>query len=276
MLLWLLIGCVLEKYFQVDQDNDVVLSFLQFEDKSDAVFDITEKCSEILDAEMSEDTVHNLPATLDSVSYEMQNRAGSENSLLDDDDDDDYFLNSGDLASIPVVGSDNEDDQNFTPKDTLPSEDHLEEGKRVAEHELDSEKDIQIENAIQKDLTSPFEQGPVFKSIQKDFSITRDNGKETFSTKDKNREVNLQEHEKRLEKIPKDPDSRLKSSFLDKAVHNQVEETLRTQLAPQTPETNFREYGQQPKTQEGELKISAVFSVSGSPLGKEQARLHLI
>ncbi|XP_030918884.1 zinc finger MYM-type protein 4 isoform X5 [Geospiza fortis] len=49
-------------------------------------------------------------------------------------------------------------------------------------------------------------------------------------------------------------------------VHNQVEETLRTQLAPQTPETNFREYGQQPKSQEGELKISAVFSVSGNPL----------
>ncbi|XP_048824688.1 zinc finger MYM-type protein 4 isoform X3 [Lagopus muta] len=298
----------------------------RFEDKSDAVFDITEKCSEILDAEMSEDAVHNLPATLDSVSYEIQNRAGSENSLLDDDDDDDYFLNSGDLASIPVVGSDNEDDQSFTPKDTLPAEDHLEEGKRVTEHELDSEKDIQIENAIQKDLTSPFEQGPVFKSIQKDFSIARDNGKETFSTKDKNREVNLQEHEKRLEKIPKDTDSRLKSSFLDKAVHNQVEETLRTQLAPQTPETNFREssylfsskesigqelgnsfapnirikeeplddeydkamapqqglldkikdepdnseeYGQQPKTQEGELKISAVFSVSGSPLAPQ-------
>lgn len=166
---------------------------------------------------MSEDTVHNLPTALDSVSYEIQNRAGSENSLLDDDDDDDYFLNSGDLASIPVVGSDNEDDQNFTPKDTLPSEDHLEEGKRITEHELDSEKDIQIENAIQKDLTSPFEQGPVFKSIRKDFSITRDNGKETFSTKDKNREGNLQEHEKRLEKIPKDTDSILKSSFLDKA-----------------------------------------------------------
>ncbi|XP_030820246.1 zinc finger MYM-type protein 4 isoform X6 [Camarhynchus parvulus] len=49
-------------------------------------------------------------------------------------------------------------------------------------------------------------------------------------------------------------------------VHNQVEETLRTQLATQTPETNFREYGQQPKSQEGELKISAVFSVSGNPL----------
>ncbi|XP_074971040.1 zinc finger MYM-type protein 4-like isoform X4 [Phalacrocorax aristotelis] len=244
----------------------------RFEDKSDAVFDITEKCGEILDAEMSEDTDHNLTPALDSISYGIQNRTGSENSLLDDDDDD-YFLNSGDLAGIPVVGSDNEDDQNFTPKDTLSSaihdEDHLEEGKRVTEHELDNEKEIQIQNAIQKDLTSPFEQGPVFKSIRKDFSITRDNGKETFSAKDKNREGHFQEREKRLEKIPKDMVSRLKSSFLDKAVHNQVEETLRTQLAPQTPETNFREYGQQPKTQEGELKISAVFSVSGSPLAPQ-------
>ncbi|XP_061216784.1 zinc finger MYM-type protein 4 isoform X1 [Neopsephotus bourkii] len=314
-----------------DQDNDTVLSFLQFEDKSDAVFDITEKCGEILDAEMSEDTDNNLTPALDSISYGIQTRTGSENSLLDDDDDDDdFFLNSGDLAGIPVVGSDNEDDQNFTPKDTLSSaisdEDHLEEGKRVTDHDLDSEKEIQVQNAIQKDLTSPFEQGPVFKSTRKDFSITRDNGKETFSAKDKNREGQLQEREKRLEKVPKDTDSRLKSSFLDKAVHNQVEETLRTQLAPQTPETNFREssylfsskesigqelgnsfapnirikeepledeydkamapqqglldkikdepdnpeeYGQQPKSQEGELKISAVFSVSGSPLAPQ-------
>ncbi|XP_051493916.1 zinc finger MYM-type protein 4 isoform X5 [Apus apus] len=244
----------------------------RFEDKSDAVFDITEKCGEILDAEMSEDTDHNLTPALDSISYGIQNRTGSANSLLDDDDED-YFLNSGDLAGIPVVGSDNDEDQNFTPKDTLSSvihnEDHLEEGKRATEHELDSEKEIQIQNAIQKDLTSPFEQGPVFKSIRKDFSIARDNGKETFSTKDKNREGHFQEREKRLEKIPKDMDSRLKSSFLDKAVHNQVEETLRTQLAPQTPESNFREYGQQPKSQEGELKISAVFSVSGSPLAPQ-------
>uniref|UniRef100_A0A8D2MZI0 Zinc finger MYM-type containing 4 n=1 Tax=Zonotrichia albicollis TaxID=44394 RepID=A0A8D2MZI0_ZONAL len=299
--------------------------FLQFEDKSDAVFDITEKCGEILDAEMSEDAEHNLAPALDSLSYGAPNRAGAENSLQGDDHD--YFLNSGDLAGIPVVGSDNEDEQNFTPKDTLSSaihdEDHLQEGKRVPDHELDSEKEIQVQNATQKDLTSPFEQGPVFKSLRKDFSRTRDNGKETFSAKDKNREGHFQEREKRLEKIPKDMDSRLKSSFLDKAVHNQVEETLRTQLAPQTPETNFREssylfsskesigqelgnsfasnirikkeplddeyakamapqqglldkikdepgnseeYGQQPKSQEGELKISAVFSVSGNPL----------
>ncbi|XP_058712231.1 zinc finger MYM-type protein 4 isoform X3 [Poecile atricapillus] len=295
----------------------------RFEDKSDAVFDITEKCGEILDAEMSEDADHNLTPALESLSYGVPNRAGPENSLQGDDHD--YFLNSGDLAGIPVVGSDNEDDQNFTPKDTLSSaigdEDHLEEGKRVPDHKLDSEKEIQVQNAIQKDLTSPFDQGPVFKSLQKDFSITRDNGKETFSAKDKNREGHFQECEKQLEKIPKDVDSRLKSGFLDKTVHNQVEETLRTQLAPQTPETNFREssylfsskesigqelnsfapnirikkeplddeyakamapqqglldkikdepgnseeYGQQPKSQEGELKISAVFSVSGNP-----------
>uniref|UniRef100_A0A8C3UPG9 TRASH domain-containing protein n=1 Tax=Catharus ustulatus TaxID=91951 RepID=A0A8C3UPG9_CATUS len=240
----------------------------RFEDKSDAVFDISEKCGEILDAEMAEDADQNLTPVLDSLSYGVANRAGPENSLQGDDHD--YFLNSGDLAGIPVVGSDNEDDQNFTPKDTLSSaihdEDHLEEGKRVPDHELDSEKEIQVQNAIQKDLTSPFEQGPVFKSLRKDFSVTRDNGKETFSAKDKNREGHFQDNEKRLEKTPKAMDSRLKSSFLDKAVHNQVEETLRTQLVPQTPETNFREYGQQPKSQEGELKISAVFSVSGSPL----------
>ncbi|XP_064028988.1 zinc finger MYM-type protein 4-like isoform X7 [Pogoniulus pusillus] len=305
-----------------------VLSFLQFEDKSDAVFDITEQYEEIVDAEMAEDGDRNLAPSLSSLSYGIQTRTGSESSLLDEDDD--YFLSSEDLAGIPVVGSDNEDDHRYPPKVTLSTsirvEDHLEEGKRVTEHELDSEKEIQIQNAIQKDLTSPFEQGPVFKSLRKDFSITRDNGKETFSAKDKSREGHFQEHEKRLEKIPKDMDSRLKSSFLDKAVHNQVEETLRTQLAPQTPETNFREssylfsskesigqelgnsfapnirikeeplddeydkamapqqglldkikdepdnseeYGQQPKTQEGELKISAVFSVSGSPLAPQ-------
>lgn len=168
---------------------------------------------------MSEDADHDLTPALDSLSYGVPNRAGPENSLQGDDHD--YFLNSGDLAGIPVVGSDNKDDQNFTPKDTLSSaihdEDHLEEGKRVTDHELDSEKEIQVQNAIQKDLTSPFEQGPVFKSLRKDFSITRDNGKETFSAKDKNREGHFQEREKRLEKIPKDMDSRLKSNFLDKA-----------------------------------------------------------
>lgn len=170
---------------------------------------------------MSEDTDHNLAPALDGISYGMQNRAGSANSLLDEDD---YFLNSGDLAGIPVVGSDNEDDPNFSPKDSLPSvihaEDSLGEGKRVTEHELDSEKELQIQNAIQKDLTSPFDQGPIFKSIRKDFSITRDNGKETFSTKEKNREGPFQEREKRLEKIPKEIDSRLKSSFHDKTGNN--------------------------------------------------------
>ncbi|XP_074832148.1 zinc finger MYM-type protein 4-like isoform X2 [Carettochelys insculpta] len=276
---------------------------------------------------MSEDTDHNLIPGLESISYEMQNRTGSENSLLDEDD---YFLNSGDLAGIPVVGSDNEDDHSFTAKESLPStihtEDSMDNGKRVTEHELDSEKELQIQNAIQKDITSSCDQGPIFKPIRKDFSIARDNGKETFSTKEKSREGHFQEREKRLEKIPKELDSRLKSSFLDKTVTNQVEETLRTQLAQQIPETNFREssylfaskesigqelgnsfapnirikeeplddeydkamapqqglldkikdepnhseeYGQQPKTQEGELKISAVFSVSGSPLAPQ-------
>uniref|UniRef100_A0A670XYL0 Zinc finger MYM-type containing 4 n=1 Tax=Pseudonaja textilis TaxID=8673 RepID=A0A670XYL0_PSETE len=296
---------------------------LQFEDKTDAVFG-----ENIINSEMSEKTVHNLSPAFDSIPYRMQNRTGSTNSLLDDSD---YFLNSGDLAGIPVVGSDNEEEQTFAPKDglssALRSEDSRGDGRRVRDHVVDNEKDTQMQNMIQKDLSPPFDKGPsVFKSLRKDFSIARDDSKDTFLTKEKTREGSFQERDKRLEKMPKELDSRLKSSLLDKSVANQVNETLRTHLVPQTPETNFREssylfankdsvgqehgnsyapnirikeepldndydkamapqpglmnkikdepdstedYGQQPKTQEGELKISAVFSVSGSPLAPQ-------
>uniref|UniRef100_A0A5F8AAY2 Zinc finger MYM-type containing 4 n=1 Tax=Macaca mulatta TaxID=9544 RepID=A0A5F8AAY2_MACMU len=242
----------------------------RFEQKSGAVFDeIVENCGGIMDTEMSEDIDHNLTPTLDSMSYGMPNQTGSENSLLDEDD---YFLNSGDLAGIPVVGSDNEDEQDFSSKDNLVSsihtDDSLEVERRVTQHESDNENEIQIQNKLKKDFPKQFDQVSVFKSIRKDFSLVRENSKETFSGKEKNRDLTY-EREKRLDKPHKDLDSRLKSSFFDKAA-NQVEETLHTHL-PQTPETNFREYshGQQQKTQEGELKISAVFSVSGSPLAPQ-------
>uniref|UniRef100_A0A8D1UEH2 Zinc finger MYM-type containing 4 n=1 Tax=Sus scrofa TaxID=9823 RepID=A0A8D1UEH2_PIG len=223
-----------------------------------------------MDTEMSEDIDHNLTPTLDSMSYGMPNQTGSENSLLDEDD---YFLNSGDLAGIPVVGSDNEDEQDFSSKDNLVSsihtDDSLEVERRVTQHESDNENEIQIQNKLKKDFPKQFDQVSVFKSIRKDFSLVRENSKETFSGKEKNRDLTYHEREKRLDKPHKELDSRLKSSFFDKAA-NQVEETLHTHL-PQTPETNFREYshGQQQKTQEGELKISAVFSVSGSPLAPQ-------
>ncbi|XP_054352362.1 zinc finger MYM-type protein 4 isoform X2 [Pongo pygmaeus] len=299
----------------------------RFEQKSGAVFDeIVENCGGIMDTEMSEDIDHNLTPTLDSMSYGMPNQTGSENSLLDEDD---YFLNSGDLAGIPVVGSDNEDEQDFSSKDNLVSsihtDDSLEVERRVTQHESDNENEIQIQNKLKKDFPKQFDQVSVFKSIRKDFSLVRENSKETFSGKEKNRDLTY-EREKRLDKPHKDLDSRLKSSFFDKAA-NQVEETLHTHL-PQTPETNFRDssypfankesigselgnsfasnirikeeplddeydkamapqqglldkikdepdnaqeysHGQQQKTQEGELKISAVFSVSGSPLAPQ-------
>ncbi|XP_063092124.1 zinc finger MYM-type protein 4 isoform X1 [Cavia porcellus] len=300
----------------------------EFEQKSGAVFDeIVENCGGIMDTEMSEDIDHNLTPTLDSMSYGMPNQTGSENSLLDEDD---YFLNSGDLAGIPVVGSDNEDEQDFSSKENLVSsvhtDDSLEVERRVTQNESDNENEIQIQNKLKKDFTKQFDQVSVFKSIRKDFSLVRENSKETFSGKEKNRDLTYHEHEKRLDKPHKDLDSRLKSSFFDKAA-NQVEETLHTHL-PQTPETNFRDssypfankesigselgnsfasnirikeeplddeydkamapqqglldkikdepenaqeysHGQQQKTQEGELKISAVFSVSGSPLAPQ-------
>uniref|UniRef100_A0A8I3NZG3 Zinc finger MYM-type containing 4 n=2 Tax=Canis lupus familiaris TaxID=9615 RepID=A0A8I3NZG3_CANLF len=243
----------------------------RFEQKTGAVFDeIVENCGGIMDTEMSEDIDHNLTPTLDSMSYGMPNQTGSENSLLDEDD---YFLNSGDLAGIPVVGSDNEDEQDFSSKDNIVSsihtDDSLEVERRVTQHESDNENEIQIQNKLKKDFPKQFDQVSVFKSIRKDFSLVRENSKETFSGKEKNRDLTYHEREKRLDKPHKELDSRLKSSFFDKAA-NQVEETLHTHL-PQTPETNFREYshGQQQKTQEGELKISAVFSVSGSPLAPQ-------
>ncbi|XP_029803612.1 zinc finger MYM-type protein 4 isoform X3 [Suricata suricatta] len=299
----------------------------RFEQKTGAVFDeIVENCGGIMDTEMSEDIDHNLTPTLDSMSYGMPNQTGSENSLLDEDD---YFLNSGDLAGIPVVGSDNEDEQDFSSKDNLVSsihtDDSLEVERRVTQHESDNENEIQIQNKVKKDFPKQFDQVSVFKSIRKDFSLVRESSKETFSGKEKNRDLTY-EREKRLDKPHKELDSRLKSSFFDKAA-NQVEETLHTHL-PQTPETNFRDssypfankesigselgnsfasnirikeeplddeydkamapqqglldkikdepdnaqeysHGQQQKTQEGELKISAVFSVSGSPLAPQ-------
>uniref|UniRef100_A0A8D0MLR1 Zinc finger MYM-type containing 4 n=1 Tax=Sus scrofa TaxID=9823 RepID=A0A8D0MLR1_PIG len=258
-----------------EYDNNVTFLFpfllFQFEQKAGAVFDeIVENCGGIMDTEMSEDIDHNLTPTLDSMSYGMPNQTGSENSLLDEDD---YFLNSGDLAGIPVVGSDNEDEQDFSSKDNLVSsihtDDSLEVERRVTQHESDNENEIQIQNKLKKDFPKQFDQVSVFKSIRKDFSLVRENSKETFSGKEKNRDLTYHEREKRLDKPHKELDSRLKSSFFDKAA-NQVEETLHTHL-PQTPETNFREYshGQQQKTQEGELKISAVFSVSGSPLAPQ-------
>uniref|UniRef100_A0A2K6FIT6 Zinc finger MYM-type containing 4 n=1 Tax=Propithecus coquereli TaxID=379532 RepID=A0A2K6FIT6_PROCO len=287
---------------------------------------ILSNCGGIMDTEMSEDIDHNLTPTLDSMSYGMPNQTGSENSLLDEDD---YFLNSGDLAGIPVVGSDNEDEQDFSSKDNVVSsihtDDSLEVERSVTQHESDNENEVQIPNKLKKDFPKQFDQVSVFKSIRKDFSLVRENNKETFSGKEKNRDLTY-EREKRLDKPHKDLDSRLKSSFFDKAA-NQVEETLHTHL-PQTPETNFRDssypfankdsigselgnsfasnirikeeplddeydkamapqqglldkikdepdnaqeysHGQQQKTQEGELKISAVFSVSGSPLAPQ-------
>lgn len=276
---------------------------------------------------MSEDTDHNLTPTLASMSYGMPSQTGSENSLLDEDD---YFLNSGDLAGIPVVSSDNEDEQDFSSKDNLVSSAHtdgsLEIERRASHHESDNENEIQIQSQLKKDFPKQFDQVSVFKSIRKDFCLVRENSKETFSGKEKNRDLTYHEREKRLDKPHKGLDSRLKSSFFDKAA-NQVEETLHTHL-PQNPETNFRDssypfankesigselgnsfasnirikeeplddeydkavapqqglldrvkdepdnaqeygHGQQQKTQEGELKISAVFSVSGSPLAPQ-------
>lgn len=96
----------------------------------------------------------------------------------------------------------------------------MEVERRVTQHESDNENEIQIQNKLKKDFPKQFDQVSVFKSIRKDFSLVRENSKETFSGKEKNRDLTYHEREKRLDKPHKELDSRLKSSFFDKAGNN--------------------------------------------------------
>nr|XP_033811126.1 zinc finger MYM-type protein 4 isoform X1 [Geotrypetes seraphini] len=288
----------------------------RFEEKPGVVFDGgAENC------DIHVETDHSLTPAIGPISFGLRNPTGSENSLLDED----YFVNSRDLAGVPV-GSENEDEQDFTSKENLSSvlhsENMMEEERTLTEHETDSEKEMTLKNLRHLDLASQLGQDSMLKSIRKDFALTRENSRETFSPKG----MSFQERDRRLEKIPKELDSRLKSNFLDK--QGQMEEGSRAPLSARVPETNFREsnysfsnkastgenlgnsfmsnvrikeeplddeydkalapppgfldkikdepenseeYGQPSKPQEGELKISAVFSVSGSPLAPQLA-----
>ncbi|XP_054148474.1 zinc finger MYM-type protein 4 isoform X5 [Melozone crissalis] len=160
----------------------------RFEDKSDAVFDITEKCGEILDAEMSEDAEHNLAPALDSLSYGAPNRAGAENSL-------------------------------------------------------------QVHNQVEETLrTQLAPQTPEtnFRESSYLFSSKESIGQELG---------NFFAPNIRIKKEPLD-DEYAKAMAPQQGLLDKIKDEP----------GNSEEYGQQPKSQEGELKISAVFSVSGNPL----------
>ncbi|XP_030146071.1 zinc finger MYM-type protein 4 isoform X5 [Taeniopygia guttata] len=160
----------------------------RFEDKSDAVFDITEKCGEILDAEMSEDADHNLTPALDSLSFGVPNRAGPENSL-------------------------------------------------------------QVHNQVEETLrTQLAPQTPEtnFRESSYLFSSKESIGQELGNSFAPNI---------RIKKEPLD-DEYAKAMAPQQGLLDKIKDEP----------GNSEEYGQQPKSQEGELKISAVFSVSGNPL----------
>ncbi|XP_014113998.1 PREDICTED: zinc finger MYM-type protein 4 isoform X5 [Pseudopodoces humilis] len=159
----------------------------RFEDKSDAVFDITEKCGEILDAEMSEDADHNLTPALESLSYGVPNRAGPENSL-------------------------------------------------------------QVHNQVEETLrTQLAPQTPEtnFRESSYLFSSKESIGQELGNSFAPNI---------RIKKEPLD-DEYAKAMAPQQGLLDKIKDEP----------GNSEEYGQQPKSQEGELKISAVFSVSGNP-----------
>ncbi|XP_063274916.1 zinc finger MYM-type protein 4 isoform X2 [Prinia subflava] len=160
----------------------------RFEDKSDAVFDITEKCGEILDAEMSEDADHSLTPALESLSYGAPNRAGPENSL-------------------------------------------------------------QVHNQVEETLrTQLAPQTPEtnFRESSYLFSSKESIGQELGNSFAPNI---------RIKKEPLD-DEYAKAMAPQQGLLDKIKDEP----------GNSEEYGQQPKSQEGELKISAVFSVSGTPL----------
>ncbi|XP_053563039.1 zinc finger MYM-type protein 4 isoform X2 [Bombina bombina] len=266
---------------------------------------------------MDADTNHSLRPYIRGIQYKLQNPKVPEESLLDEN----YFMNSEILVGIPDIG--NEDEHNYllkcTSSSTLRSQGSMEEDRTSTEHDIDSEKDIHINNLRLKDLLPQFSQDSMLKSIRKDFSLARErDGQETYAAKDFGREGIFQD------KFSRETDPRLRGSFGDK--QGQMEDPSRAQLVAQAPETNFREsgytysskspmadglansysssvrikeepmdedyekalappagfadkikdepdnaeeYNQQPKTSEGELKISAVFSVSGSPLAPQ-------
>ncbi|XP_039942024.1 zinc finger MYM-type protein 4 isoform X5 [Hirundo rustica] len=160
----------------------------RFEDKSDAVFDITEKCGEIMDAEMTEDADHNLTPALESLSYGVPNRAGPENSL-------------------------------------------------------------QVHNQVEETLrTQLVPQTPEtnFRESSYLFSSKESIGQELGNSFAPNI---------RIKKEPLD-DEYAKAMAPQQGLLDKIKDEP----------GNSEEYGQQPKSQEGELKISAVFSVSGTPL----------
>ncbi|XP_021410545.1 zinc finger MYM-type protein 4 isoform X4 [Lonchura striata] len=160
----------------------------RFEDKSDAVFDITEKCGEILDAEMSEEADHSLTPALDSLSFGVPNRAGPENSL-------------------------------------------------------------QVHNQVEETLrTQLVPQTPEtnFRESSYLFSSKESIGQELGNSFAPNI---------RIKKEPLD-DEYAKAMAPQQGLLDKIKDEP----------GNSEEYGQQPKSQEGELKISAVFSVSGNPL----------
>ncbi|XP_063310866.1 zinc finger MYM-type protein 4 isoform X1 [Pelobates fuscus] len=251
------------------------------------------------------------------IPYKLQSPKVPEESLLDEN----YFMNSEVLAGIPVVG--NEDEHNYLLKGTTSSALHsqrsMEEERTRTEHSIEGERETNISNFRLTDILPQLSKDSMIQTIRKDFNLAREREiQESYLPKEQVREGVFQDNYSR------ETESRLKGSFGTKT--GQMEDSPRSQLVAQAPDSSFREsgyaysskspmgeslgnsynsgvrikeepmdedydralapppsfvdkikdepdnteeYSQQPKTSDGELKISAVFSVSGSPLAPQ-------
>ncbi|XP_069478684.1 zinc finger MYM-type protein 4 isoform X4 [Ambystoma mexicanum] len=252
-----------------------------------------------------------IPKIVGGLSYIAPNRKRPEG----------YFMNSGNLTRNLVVGTENEDTQDFTSQRPYIAPRHdghaMYEETLVTAYDADGKRGFFLKNPRQPEPSQHLRQHSAFSPPLNDFTVN----KEVFAHREATRA--FQEQSLHLDPCNRDLDSRLKVSFGDRRV--QMEEMSRAPLVAQAPESNFRdssysfrskpsvganlgdscvsnvrvkdepvddeyekalapqsvfekvkdepenseEYGQPPKVPEGELKISAVFSVSGSPMAPQ-------
>ncbi|XP_075709471.1 zinc finger MYM-type protein 4 [Rhinoderma darwinii] len=175
-------------------------------------------------------------------SYKKQTTKVPEESLLDEN----YFMNSEVLTGIPGIASEDEQDYLLTgsTSSTLHSLQSMEEERTTTEHKTEGQMEESSRGPLAAQAPDSNFREPGFSYSSK--SPMGENLGNSYTPGVRIKEEPMDEDYDRALAPP--------PNFVDKV---------------KDEPDNSEEYSQQPKTSEGELKISAVFSVSGSPLAPQ-------
>lgn len=181
------------------------------------------------------------PAVLGN-SYKKQTTKVPEESLLDEN----YFMNSEVLTGIPGIASEDEQDYLLTAStsSTLHSLQSMEKERTTTEHKTEGQMEESSRGQLAAQAPDSNFREPGYSYSSK--SPMGENLGNSYTPSVRIKEEPMDEDYDRALAPP--------PSFVDKV---------------KDEPDNSEEYSQQPKTSEGELKISAVFSVSGSPLAPQ-------